>query len=63
MPDQVAEVHSPDFSGEHLLVCLNSDLKAKGRLEGLYLVRTNVGQDRLVADMAVVAYNRLAHSP
>ncbi len=29
VPDQVAEIHSPDFPGERLLVCLNPRLRAE----------------------------------
>ncbi len=136
VPDQVAEIHSPEFPGERLLVCLNPRLKAErarkrervlqateqileciadllrrgsgpvlsqgkdainlhvgreahrrlvekhfqievsdselrwerkqdsiaaeGRLDGIYVVRTSVAQDKLAADEAVAAYKRLA---
>ena len=136
VPDQVAEIHSPDFPGERLLVCLNPRLKAErarkresllrateeileriagmvrrrsspalrkgrdainrrvgreanrklvekhftievsdselrwsrkrdsieaeGQLDGIYVVRTSVEQDKLAAGEAVAAYKRLA---
>ncbi|MDE0103811.1 MAG: IS1634 family transposase [Bryobacterales bacterium] len=136
VPDQMAEIHSPDFPGERLLVCLNPRLKAErarkresllrateeileriadmvrrrsspvlrkgkdainrrvgreanrklvekhftievsdeelrwsrkqgsieaeGRLDGIYMVRTSVAQDKLAAGEAVAACKRLA---
>ncbi|MDE0104176.1 MAG: IS1634 family transposase [Bryobacterales bacterium] len=136
VPDQVAEIHSPDFPGERLLVCLNPRLKAErarkresllrateeileriadmvrrrsspvlrkgkdainrrvgreanrklvekhftievsddelrwsrkqgsieaeGLLDGIYVVRTSMGQDKLAAGEAVAAHKRLA---
>ena len=73
VPDQVAEILSPDFPGERLLACLNPRLRAdrarqreallqatEARLDGIYVVRTSLAADALGAEAAVAAYKSLA---
>ena len=51
VPDQVAEIHSPDFPGERLLVCLNPRLKAEWARKRESLLRATEQLLERIAEM------------
>ena len=52
--DAVAEITSPDYPGERLMVCLNP------RLDGIYVIRTSLGSGSIGPQAAVAAYKSLS---
>src|SRR5882724_3421909 len=63
----LAEISSPDYPGERLIVCRNPLLAAERRrkreaprLDGIYIIRTNVPATSLTAEQAVGAHKSLA---